>query len=105
MSSTAMAPRARRREWRALFHRASLAPGMYTDRLDEMNGIAGFVELSLVQASLQRANRHAVQRSPGPLPPLLRAPLGAQADAIRGAARRSRSRRSAAHDAQVEAAR
>ena len=43
MSTSTMAPRAKRRAWRALFHQASLAPKAYTSRYDEMNGIAGFV--------------------------------------------------------------
>ena len=43
VSTSAMAPRNKRRAWRALFHNARLAPATYADRLDELNGIAGFV--------------------------------------------------------------
>lgn len=38
-----MAPRDKRRVWRALFNHAAFDPSAYVDHLDQLNGIVGFV--------------------------------------------------------------
>jgi hypothetical protein len=40
-----LAPRTRRRRWRALFHQAAQNPAEFTERTAEMTGIVGFVSL------------------------------------------------------------
>lgn len=65
VSRSAMAPRSKRRAWRALFHNASISPAEYAGRLDEMNGIAGFVgqyNPSLAARYRQIARRVAYSR-------------------------------------------
>jgi len=43
VSTRPMAPRSKRRAWRALFHNVRVSPGEYASRLNELNGIVGFV--------------------------------------------------------------
>jgi hypothetical protein len=43
VSVVPMAPRSRRRAWRALFHQAAANPTEFVDRVDELTGIAGFI--------------------------------------------------------------